>query len=158
MCVSVCVCVCLCSCICSYRCVFIHWNAWPHTPHNACKVHFSLTCPFLRRHLVSRYILQPRPTAAEGPVVLVLAPTRELIIQICDELGKYQMAGGLRIGLAYGGSDGAYVCGSVWLCIDYQSIGRVRKTINSVDGCQLLWINSVDAVLFFSLFTLLRWM
>eukprot|EP00667_Euglena_gracilis_P004109 EG_transcript_4123 len=50
---------------------------------------------------------QPRPTAAEGPVVLVLAPTRELIIQICDELGKYQMAGGLRIGLAYGGSDGA---------------------------------------------------
>eukprot|EP00668_Euglena_longa_P012108 GGOE01014535.1.p1 GENE.GGOE01014535.1~~GGOE01014535.1.p1 ORF type:complete len:805 (-),score=217.19 GGOE01014535.1:113-2230(-) len=50
---------------------------------------------------------QPRAKAEEGPVVLVLAPTRELIIQICDELAKYQMAGGIRIGLAYGGSDGA---------------------------------------------------
>jgi len=49
---------------------------------------------------------QPRPTGTEGPVVLVLAPTRELIIQICAELEKYQLAGGLRIGVAYGGQDG----------------------------------------------------
>eukprot|EP00996_Jenningsia_fusiforme_P004414 NODE_522_length_2149_cov_177.967619_g480_i0.p1 GENE.NODE_522_length_2149_cov_177.967619_g480_i0~~NODE_522_length_2149_cov_177.967619_g480_i0.p1 ORF type:complete len:392 (-),score=69.87 NODE_522_length_2149_cov_177.967619_g480_i0:974-2095(-) len=48
---------------------------------------------------------QSRPGSREGPVILVLAPTRELVLQIATELEKFRVATGLRVGMAYGGSD-----------------------------------------------------
>ena len=49
---------------------------------------------------------QSPPSPAEGPVVLVLAPTRELILQTADEFRKFQRHVRIRVGLAYGGQDG----------------------------------------------------
>ena len=49
---------------------------------------------------------QARSVGAEGPVVLILAPTRELTMQIHDEVEKFQMAAGIRVAMAYGGQDG----------------------------------------------------
>jgi len=45
-------------------------------------------------------------TSADGkaPTALVLVPTRELALQVADELAKFSHAKGLRVGLAYGGA------------------------------------------------------
>jgi ATP-dependent RNA helicase RhlB len=57
--------------------------------------------------ILTRYLRQPagRPAAAGSPRALVIAPTRELVIQICrdaDALGRYC---GLRYLAVYGGMD-----------------------------------------------------
>ena len=46
---------------------------------------------------------QIRPTADEGPIVLILAPTRELILQITEVMKRYQLAAGIRVTEVYGG-------------------------------------------------------
>lgn len=52
-----------------------------------------------------RHILDQRPLkASEGPIGLVLAPTRELATQIVNELKPFLKASSLHIACAYGGS------------------------------------------------------
>src|SRR6266849_1931638 len=41
---------------------------------------------------------------AKTPTSLVLVPTRELALQVADEIGKFAGARGVRVGLAYGGA------------------------------------------------------
>eukprot|EP00177_Eucheuma_denticulatum_P006643 GFKZ01012080.1.p1 GENE.GFKZ01012080.1~~GFKZ01012080.1.p1 ORF type:complete len:997 (+),score=164.82 GFKZ01012080.1:60-2993(+) len=54
---------------------------------------------------VLRHIgLQRRAMAGDGPAALVVAPTRELAIQIYREVGKFREAARLRSVCAYGGS------------------------------------------------------
>lgn len=48
--------------------------------------------------------LQDRPVAGEGPIALLIAPTRELAIQIYGEAKKFARVVGLRCVCAYGGS------------------------------------------------------
>jgi ATP-dependent RNA helicase DDX5/DBP2 len=48
---------------------------------------------------------QTPPTGSEGPVILVLGPTRELVLQIATEVGKFKACCGIRVGQAYGGQD-----------------------------------------------------
>eukprot|EP01017_Pseudomicrothorax_dubius_P030475 TRINITY_DN3809_c0_g2_i3.p1 TRINITY_DN3809_c0_g2~~TRINITY_DN3809_c0_g2_i3.p1 ORF type:complete len:626 (+),score=100.00 TRINITY_DN3809_c0_g2_i3:96-1973(+) len=52
-------------------------------------------------HLMS----QDRPRPGEGPVVLVLAPTRELAVQINDECVKFGGGIGIRVVAVYGGAE-----------------------------------------------------
>ena len=44
----------------------------------------------------------------DKPMMLVIVPTREMVLQIAGEMGKYNHKG-LRIGVAYGGRGGADV-------------------------------------------------
>lgn len=54
---------------------------------------------------VLRHIgLQRRAMAGDGPAALIVAPTRELAIQIYREVGKFREAARLRCVCAYGGS------------------------------------------------------
>lgn len=48
---------------------------------------------------------QPRLARGDGPVALVLAPTRELAVQIQTETNKFIRGSGLRCVVCYGGSD-----------------------------------------------------
>lgn len=54
----------------------------------------------LLRHIA----LQRRAAAGDGPTTLVVAPTRELAIQIYREAGKFRDAVGVKCVCAYGGS------------------------------------------------------
>lgn len=54
----------------------------------------------LLRHIA----LQRRASAGDGPAALVVAPTRELAIQIYREAGKFREAVGVKCVCAYGGS------------------------------------------------------
>eukprot|EP00668_Euglena_longa_P032018 GGOE01041300.1.p1 GENE.GGOE01041300.1~~GGOE01041300.1.p1 ORF type:complete len:643 (+),score=228.34 GGOE01041300.1:22-1929(+) len=49
---------------------------------------------------------QKKVEAGEGPIILVIAPTRELVLQIALELEKFRDAAGINVGMAYGGQDG----------------------------------------------------
>lgn len=48
--------------------------------------------------------LQERPSAGEGPIALLIGPTRELAIQIYNETRRFARATGLRCVCAYGGT------------------------------------------------------
>ncbi|KAF2869936.1 hypothetical protein BDV95DRAFT_629805 [Massariosphaeria phaeospora] len=51
-----------------------------------------------------RHILDQRALkSSDGPIVLILAPTRELSLQIVNELKPFLKASNLKIGCAYGG-------------------------------------------------------
>eukprot|EP00906_Rhabdomonas_costata_P011437 RCo016302 len=52
------------------------------------------------------WLAQPRPKPDEGPVVLTLAPTRELVIQLAEEMGKFRDLRTLRVRMVYGGTEG----------------------------------------------------
>ncbi|KAJ4462725.1 putative DEAD-box ATP-dependent RNA helicase 42 [Paratrimastix pyriformis] len=52
-----------------------------------------------------RHVLdQPRVELGEGPIALIIAPTRELAVQIYHDARKLAIACGLRVLCAYGGS------------------------------------------------------
>lgn len=54
---------------------------------------------------IIRHILdQPPLKSADGPIVLILAPTRELALQIVNELKPFLKASSLKIACAYGGA------------------------------------------------------
>ncbi|KAF2661317.1 P-loop containing nucleoside triphosphate hydrolase protein [Lophiostoma macrostomum CBS 122681] len=54
---------------------------------------------------IIRHILdQPPLKSADGPIVLILAPTRELSLQIVNELRPFLRASKLKIACAYGGA------------------------------------------------------
>src|SRR5436190_2929587 len=48
-------------------------------------------------------LVERTPAAGAAPGALVLVPTRELALQVADELGVCAAAKGLRVGIAYGG-------------------------------------------------------
>jgi len=49
---------------------------------------------------------QKKVEDSEGPIVLVIGPTRELVLQIALEAEKFKAAAGIMVGVAYGGRDG----------------------------------------------------
>ena len=49
-------------------------------------------------------IVERTSTEGKAPAALILVPTRELAIQVADEISKFSHAKGLRVGLAYGGA------------------------------------------------------
>ncbi|KAF2189687.1 DEAD-domain-containing protein [Zopfia rhizophila CBS 207.26] len=54
---------------------------------------------------IIRHIADQRPLkASDGPIVLILAPTRELSVQIVRELKPFLKAAGLKAACAYGGA------------------------------------------------------
>jgi ATP-dependent RNA helicase DDX5/DBP2 len=56
------------------------------------------------RHLTYIFIyLQPYLKRGEGPIVLVLAPTRELAVQIKEECDKFGASSQIKNTVVYGG-------------------------------------------------------
>ena len=49
-------------------------------------------------------LVERTPADGKTPTALVLVPTRELALQVADEISKFAGAKGLRVGLAYGGA------------------------------------------------------
>jgi superfamily II DNA/RNA helicase len=56
-----------------------------------------LTCTFFS------FLLQPYLKRGEGPIVLVLAPTRELAVQIKEECDKFGASSQIKNTVVYGG-------------------------------------------------------
>lgn len=51
-----------------------------------------------------RHILaQPKPEKGDGPIAVIITPTRELATQICDDTQKFTKGLGLRVVAVYGG-------------------------------------------------------
>lgn len=53
--------------------------------------------------LVVRYLRNPYLKAGDGPIVLVLAPTRELAVQIKEECDKFGSSSDIKNTVVYGG-------------------------------------------------------
>src|SRR4051812_17748028 len=49
-------------------------------------------------------VVERTPADAKAPAALILVPTRELALQVADEISTFSHAKGLRVGLAYGGA------------------------------------------------------
>lgn len=63
--------------------------------------HFLISLQYL--HLVSSILLQQYLKPGEGPIVLVLAPTRELAVQIKEECDKFGSSSDIKNTVVYGG-------------------------------------------------------
>jgi superfamily II DNA/RNA helicase len=55
------------------------------------------------RHFI--VALQPYLKPGDGPIVLVLAPTRELAVQIKEECDKFGGSSGIKNTVVYGGGE-----------------------------------------------------
>ena len=49
-------------------------------------------------------LVERAPTGGRSPVALVLVPTRELALQVAEEIGTFASAKNVRVGVAYGGA------------------------------------------------------
>lgn len=54
-------------------------------------------------HLSNKSIMQPYLQSGDGPIVLVLAPTRELALQIKQECDKFGASSEIKNTVVYGG-------------------------------------------------------
>ena len=93
-------------------------------------------------------------TSAEGkaPSALVLVPTRELALQVADEIATFAHAKGLRVGLAYGGAPvqqqakrlkGAQVV----VATPGRLQDLVERRLVSLDGVGILVLDEADRML-----------
>jgi ATP-dependent RNA helicase RhlE len=86
------------------------------------------------------------------PTSLVLVPTRELAIQVADEIGKFAGAKGVRVGLAYGGAPvGAQAKKLKGAHIVVATPGRltdfIERRLISLDNVSILVLDEADRML-----------
>jgi ATP-dependent RNA helicase RhlE len=90
--------------------------------------------------------------ADKTPTSLVLVPTRELAIQVADEIGKFAGARGVRVGLAYGGAPvGAQAKKLKGAHIVVATPGRlsdfIERRLISLDNVSILVLDEADRML-----------
>ncbi len=89
---------------------------------------------------------------AKTPTSLVLVPTRELALQVAEEIGKFASAKGVRVGLAYGGAPvGAQAQKLKGAHIVVATPGRlhdlVERRLVSLDNVSVLVLDEADRML-----------
>ena len=89
---------------------------------------------------------------AKTPTSLVLVPTRELALQVAEEIGKFASAKGVRVGLAYGGAPvGAQAKKLKGAHIVVATPGRlhdlVERRLVSLDNVSVLVLDEADRML-----------
>jgi superfamily II DNA/RNA helicase len=97
-------------------------------------------------------VVERTDPSAKTPSALVLVPTRELALQVADELSTFAPAKGLKVGLAYGGApvsqqakrlQGAHIV--------VATPGRLQdlfeRRLVSLDGIRILILDEADRML-----------
>jgi ATP-dependent RNA helicase DeaD/ATP-dependent RNA helicase RhlE len=86
------------------------------------------------------------------PTSLVLVPTRELALQVADEIGKFAGAKGVRVGLAYGGAPvspqakklkGAHIV----VATPGRLTDLIERRLVSLDNVSILVLDEADRML-----------
>ena len=90
--------------------------------------------------------------AGGRPEALVLVPTRELALQVAEEVGSFAKAKGLQVGLAYGGTPvGAQAKRMRGAHIVVATPGRLQDLIErklvQLDGVRILVLDEADRML-----------
>jgi superfamily II DNA/RNA helicase len=97
-------------------------------------------------------VVERTDASAPAPSSLVLVPTRELALQVAEELGTFAGAKGLQIGLAYGGAPvsqqakrlkGAHVV----VATPGRLQDLVERRLLSLDHIQILVLDEADRML-----------
>ena len=88
----------------------------------------------------------------KAPSALILVPTRELALQVADELSTFAGANKLKVGLAYGGTPvGAQAKRLVGAHIVVATPGRLHdlmeRRLISLDGIRILVLDEADRML-----------
>jgi superfamily II DNA/RNA helicase len=97
-------------------------------------------------------IVERTPLDGSVPTALVLVPTRELAIQVADELGKLAAAKGLRVAAVYGGAPvGAQAKRARGAQVLVATPGRLQDLIDrrlvAVDKTAILVLDEADRML-----------
>jgi ATP-dependent RNA helicase RhlE len=97
-------------------------------------------------------VVERTDPSAKAPSALVLVPTRELALQVADELSKFAGAKHLKVGLAYGGAPvGAQAKRLQGAHIVVATPGRlqdlVERRLVSLDGIRILVLDEADRML-----------
>jgi len=97
-------------------------------------------------------LVERSPSDGKTPSALVLVPTRELALQVADELGTVAAAKGIRVGVAYGGTPvGAQAKRLRGAHILVATPGRLQDFIErrlvSLDGIRALVLDEADRML-----------
>ncbi len=97
-------------------------------------------------------LVERTPQEGTGPGALVLVPTRELALQVAEEVGACAVAKGLRVGIAYGGVPvGQQAKALRGAQIVVATPGRlqdlVERRLVSLDGVRILVLDEADRML-----------
>ena len=97
-------------------------------------------------------LVERTPQEGKGPGALVLVPTRELALQVAEEVGACAVAKGLRVGIAYGGVPvGQQAKALRGAQIVVATPGRlqdlVERRLVSLDGVRILVLDEADRML-----------
>jgi superfamily II DNA/RNA helicase len=97
-------------------------------------------------------LVERTPSDGKGPGALVLVPTRELALQVAEEVGACAVAKGLRVGIAYGGVPVAQQAKRLrGAQIVVATPGRlqdlVERRLVSLDGVRILVLDEADRML-----------
>src|SRR5215210_4243770 len=97
-------------------------------------------------------IVERTPAKGDGPTALVLVPTRELALQVTDELSKLAGAKGLRVATVYGGAPvGAQAKKARGAQIMVATPGRLQDLVDrrlvSLDHVSILILDEADRML-----------
>ena len=97
-------------------------------------------------------LVERTPADGAAPGALVLVPTRELALQVADELGVCAAAKGLRVGIAYGGLPvGQQAKRLRGAQIVVATPGRLQdlaeRRLISLDGVRILVLDEADRML-----------
>src|SRR3954454_6267998 len=97
-------------------------------------------------------IVERTDAAAKAPSALILVPTRELALQVAEELGTFAGAKSLKVALAYGGAPvGAQAKRLQGAHIVVATPGRLQDLIErrlvSLDGVRILVLDEADRML-----------
>ena len=97
-------------------------------------------------------LIERAPVDGKMPAALVLVPTRELALQVCEELEPLAAARGIRVAAAYGGAPlGAQVKRLKGAHILVATPGRlqdlVERRLVSLDGVRTLVLDEADRML-----------
>jgi len=97
-------------------------------------------------------VVERTDPSAKAPSALILVPTRELALQVAEELGSFAGAKGLQVGLAYGGAPVAAQAKRLkGAHIVVATPGRlqdlVERRLISLDHIQILVLDEADRML-----------
>jgi ATP-dependent RNA helicase RhlE len=97
-------------------------------------------------------LVERAPGGASSPFALVLVPTRELALQVAEEIGSVASARNLRIGVAYGGApvrtQAAALRGAqIVIATPGRLQDLVERRLISLDGVRALVLDEADRML-----------
>ena len=97
-------------------------------------------------------LVERTDASAATPASLVLVPTRELALQVADELSSFAGAKGLQIGLAYGGAPVAQQAkrlkgAHIVVATPGRLLDLVERKLVSLDNIRMLVLDEADRML-----------